>query len=72
MCEFCKDGDITEICEKDVDFGLLGDAVLSLDISENYIYANLCGNGYCGLEVEVKKPIKFCPFCGRKLSEVSE
>lgn len=66
MCEFCKSGDITEICKKSIDFGILGEAELTIDISENYIYANLVKLDSSDLNVELKKHISYCPICGRK------
>lgn len=68
MCEFCQSDDLTEICCKEIDFGALGKANLSLDISSNYLYANLISNGYTQLSIELKKEIRYCPICGRKLS----
>lgn len=70
MCEFCESGDLTEICKKTVDFGVFGEADLTIDISSKYLYANLIGNGYTSVSVELKNPISFCPICGRNLSEV--
>lgn len=68
MCEFCKDEDITEICKKTINFGQFGKADLTLDMTQKNIYANLSGLGDLQLNVEIRKPIKFCPFCGRKLN----
>lgn len=68
MCEFCKSGDITEICKKSIDFGILGEVELTIDISENYIYANFVKLDNSDLNVELKKHISFCPICGRKLN----
>lgn len=67
MCEFCKSDDLTEICCEKVDFGALGNANLSLDISGNYLYANLIGNGYNQVNIELKKDIRYCSICGRDL-----
>ena len=70
MCEFCENDDLTEICCEKVDFGALGNAVLSLDISSGYMYANLVGNGYTQVNIELKKDIRYCPICGRDLRSV--
>ena len=67
MCEFCNSDGLTEICCKEIDFGVLGKADLSLDISSNYLYSNLVGNGYTQVSIELKKEIRYCPMCGRDL-----
>ena len=73
MCEFCENEDLTEICCKTVDFGVLGEADLTIDISRNYIYANLCSKGHSQISIELKRDIRFCPICGRDLrSEENE
>ena len=67
MCKFCKNDYLTEICCEKVDFGILGNANLTLDVNSEYLYANLIGNGYSQVNVELKMEINFCPMCGRKL-----
>ena len=69
MCEYCKivGEEMVEIFEEDVDFGVLGAAGLTLDMTENNLFVNLTGKGCLDVQIEIKKPIKYCPFCGRKL-----
>ena len=69
MCKYCEsvENEMVEICGEDVDFGVLGTAGLTLDMTENTLSVNLTGNGWLDVQIEIKKPIKYCPFCGRKL-----
>lgn len=79
MCEFCKDfknkdkNFILNLNKTKMNFGLLGKASLSLEISQidgdKEIAACLSFE-----EADVTEyatiEIKFCPMCGRKLTEV--
>ena len=68
MCDFCKDdGEIHEINREEIDFGIIGNAQISLDMTVNNIFASFISIESDLIDVEVKHKINYCPMCGRNL-----
>ncbi len=73
MCKFCDKCD--DLQKEKINLGILGNGELGLemDVREDGVHMSAwiyfdCNDGY----ESVCKKIDYCPFCGRKLSEVSE
>ena len=64
MCKYC-DGSLNDIAEKKANMGFAGSVLLQEYISDNKLILYAAGSGISIFE----KKIKYCPMCGRNLSE---
>lgn len=71
MCRYCE----FDKCgfgfskEKSIDLGELGGLTLELHFTDDGICAFLCSSGISSIERGIRVKTKFCPMCGRKLSD---
>ena len=68
-CRFCRgnEDDYPSLIEDTIDFGRLGEQMISIVIEEDKLYCQLePGDGSVLFYKELK--INYCPMCGRKLN----